>query len=154
MKKGLSILLGITLCLLVGFLSRLFQITSMDVWYPTLEKSVLTPPDLVFTIMWGLLYVLMGISVGILYRVHNHHRKGLVRLFGFQLLFNLLWNFFFFYMRSPAFGFANVLILDIMAITYFAGVMRVKRSSAFLFLPYMIWMFFATYLNFYILVNN
>ncbi len=154
MKKGLFIVLGISVSLLIGFVSSLLLQTALDVWYPTLEKSFLTPPDLVFPVVWGVLYALMGISVGLIAATKGHRKHRLMWLFAVQLILNVTWNFFFFYTQSPIFGFANLLVLDVLAIIYYAGAWRLHRTAAWAFLPYLVWILFATYLNFYVMVNN
>ena len=75
-------------------------------------------------------------------------------LFGFQLLFNFTWSIFFFYLRSPLLGFANILVLDVLVVYYMIESYPVKKSSAYLFVPYLLWLILATYLNGYILMYN
>lgn len=154
MKKSLSIIIAVAVCLLVGWASSLLNSSPIDTWYPMLEKSSFTPPNYVFPIVWGILYILIGVSVGLLYNVHNISKRPLLLLFAAQLLLNMSWNFFFFYMQSPILGFVNLLILVILGIAYFIGTMWIKRSSALFFLPYLMWILFATYLNFYIVAYN
>lgn len=154
MKKVFSILIAVVICLLVGWVSSLLNYPSIDTWYPMLEKSSLTPPDYVFPIVWSVLYVLIGISVGLLYNVHNISKRPLIVLFVLQLLFNVSWTFFFFTMQSSLLGFVSILVLVVLGVAYFLGTLWVKRSSALFFLPYLLWLFFATYLNFYIVIYN
>ena len=154
MKKVFSIIFSVIICLLVGWFSRIIHADSMETWYPMLNKSSLTPPNTVFFIVWCLLYVLIGISAGLLYNVHNISKRPLLWLFVIQLLFNITWNFFFFYMRSPILGFVNLLILDVLAVAFFIGSLWVKRLSAFYFLPYLLWLLFASYLNMYMVIYN
>ncbi|MBR2606368.1 MAG: tryptophan-rich sensory protein [Bacteroidaceae bacterium] len=154
MKKSFSIIISVVICLLVGWVSGLMNSASIETWYPMLEKSSFTPPSYVFPIVWSVLYVLMGISAGLLYNVHNISKRPLLILFAVQLLFNVSWNFFFFSMQSPILGFVSLLILIALGVAYFVGTLWIKRSSAFFFLPYLIWILFATYLNFYIVVYN
>lgn len=154
MKKSISIIVAVVVCLLIGWLSSLLNSSPIDTWYPMLEKSSFTPPNYVFPIVWGVLYILIGVSVGLLYNVHNISKRPLLLLFAVQLLLNVSWNFFFFYMQSPILGLANMLILVILGAAYFIGTMWIKRSSALFFLPYLMWILFATYLNFYIVAYN
>ncbi len=154
MKKIFSIIISVAICLLVGWASSLMNSGPIETWYPMLERSSFTPPNYVFPIVWSILYVLIGISAGLLYNVHNISKRPLLILFAVQLLFNVSWNFFFFSMHSPILGFANLLILIVLGVTYFIGTLWIKRSSAFFFLPYLMWILFATYLNFYIVVYN
>ncbi len=155
MKKSFPIASAIVICLLVGWGSRLFHATAMEVWYPTLIKSPLTPPDIVFPIMWGILYVLMGVSIGLVYNGLNAiPKKPILWLFAVQLALNVTWNLFFFYMQNPMLGLVNLLILDFLAAICFAITLQKFRSAAFCFLPYSLWIFFATYLNLYIFLYN
>ncbi len=154
MKKVFSVLFAVAMCLLVGWVSSLLNYPSITTWYPVLEKSSLTPPYYVFPIVWSVLYVLVGISAGLLYNVHDISKRPLIVLFVLQLLFNVSWTFFFFTMQSPILGFVNILVLMVLAVAYFVGTLWVRRVSAFFFLPYLLWLFFATYLNFYIVIYN
>ncbi len=154
MKTKLPILFGIIACLLTGGISRLFHEPAMSTWYPLLEQSSLTPPNIVFPIVWGILYVLMGISVGLLYGMKIFPTKNiLLWLFAIQLVLNVGWNYVFFYLQNPMLGFDCLIVLDLLAAVFFMGTVKVKRSVAFFFLPYLLWLLFATYLNFYIYLN-
>ena len=154
MKKSFSIIIAVAICLSVGWLSSLLNRAPIATWYPMLEKSSFTPPDYVFPIVWSILYLMIGISAGLLYNVHNISKRPLLALFAVQLLFNVSWSFFFFSMQSPLLGFVNLLILVALGVAYFVGTLWIKRSSAMFFLPYLMWILFATYLNFYIVVYN
>lgn len=154
MKKVIPVIFWVSVCLILGFLSSLLQREAIVEWYPTLQRSPFSPPDWVFPIAWTILYILMGISVGLLHNIRSIYTRFLYLLFGVQLLLNILWSFFFFYMRNPTLGFVDIIMLDIFTVIYFAGSFFVKRISAWLFLPYIIWLAFATYLNGYIMINN
>ena len=154
MKKSVSIVIAVIICLFIGWLSSLLNTSPIETWYPMLEKSSFTPPNYIFPIVWGILYILLGISVGLLYNVHDISKRPLLILFAVQLLLNISWNFFFFSMQSPILGFVNLLILVVLGVAYFIGTFWVKRSSALFFLPYLLWILFATYLNFYIVAFN
>ncbi len=155
MKKYLPILWGILICLAVGAVSRLTHMAAMDFWYPFLNKAPLNPPDIVFPIVWGVLYVLMGISAGLLYGAEKSPaRTKALRSFGIQLALNFTWNVLFFYLQNPLLGLINLVVLVVMAIWYFMDTLKIRRSAAWFFLPYTCWISFATYLNMYILLNN
>lgn len=123
-------------------------------WYPALEKPSCTPPDIAFPIAWSFIYLCMGISIGLIWHMWTIRRQMIIRLFGFQLLFNFTWSIFFFYLRSPLLGFANILVLDVLVVYYMIESYPVKKSSAYLFVPYLLWLILATYLNGYILMYN
>ena len=138
----------------VGCTASYFQSEAILNWYPTLDKPSLTPPDMAFPIAWSLIYLCMGISIGLIWHMWTIRRQMIIRLFGFQLLFNFTWSIFFFYLRSPLLGFANILVLDVLVVYYMIESYPVKKSSAYLFVPYLLWLILATYLNGYILMCN
>ncbi len=155
MKKYLPILCGIVICLAVGAISRMTHVTAMTEWYPFLEKSPLNPPDIVFPIVWGLLYISMGISAGLLYNEQKSMtRSRMLWVLGVTLALNYVWNLCFFYMQNPALGLVILPVLVCLAAWYIWDAWKVKRAVAWFFIPYGLWMCFATYLNLYIVLNN
>ena len=131
MKKSLSIIVAVAICFLVGWLSSLLNTPAVTGWYQTLNHSSLTPPDFVFPIVWGVLYLLIGVSAGLLYNVHKISKTPLLWLFGVQLLFNVSWNFFFFYMQSPILGLLNLIFLDVLAVDYWYFLDKQSLSAIF-----------------------
>lgn len=154
MNKFFSIFMWVALCLVTGSVSSVLQADSIVYWYPTLEISPLSPPGRVFPVVWCILYLLMGLSVGLLYGIRSIYARFLYMLFIVQLVLNFLWSMFFFYMQSPLLGLADIVLLDMFAVLYFAGAYVVNRPSAWLFLPYILWLAFATYLNGYVVACN
>lgn len=155
MKKALYFIVPVMICLLVGFLSSQLQSDSIENWYPYLNKPPLTPPDIAFPIVWNILYVCMGISIGFILLSRSVIRGSyLVWLFAIQLVLNFLWSFFFFYMRNPLLGLMDIILLLIAIIYYAYRSYPVSKVSSYLFIPYIIWVAFATYLNLYILMHN
>ena len=154
MKRYISFVVSVALCLCIGFVSQRLQVESLHSWYPLLNKSSLTPPGWVFSAVWTLLYVLIGISAAILYNSHGVSKRVLLPLFAIQLLFNVLWSFCFFAMQSIVLGLAVLFILLVLAVAYFIGLLWMERVAAFFFLPYLLWLFFAIYLNTYMLIFN
>ena len=98
MKKFLSYLLPVLLCIAMGWIASLLQTSALIEWYPTLNHSPLSPPAYIFPIAWAILYVLMGLSIGSLI---SRGDMSLVKLWLFQLLVNFLWSITFFALRSP-----------------------------------------------------
>ena len=100
MKRIIPILIAILICFSVGCTASYFQSESILNWYPALEKPSCTPPDIAFPIAWSFIYLCMGISIGLIWHIWTIRRQMIIRLFGFQLLFNFTWSIFFFYFRS------------------------------------------------------
>ena len=150
MKKVINISVAILVCLLVGFISSRFQIESIAQWYPTLQKPPLTPPNIAFPIAWSLLYVAMGVSIGLVLSTKRSAKSRLATLFALQLIANFLWSILFFYFQQPLWGLIDIVILDVLVLLYITNCLAVNKVSAWLCVPYLLWLLFATYLNTYI----
>jgi len=154
MRKALVFIIPVLICFLVGFLAGQLQSESIETWYPYLNKPPLIPPNYVFPIAWNILYLCMGISVGLILNTPSPERSFLVRLFIVQLVVNFLWSVFFFYLQNPLLGLINIILLDILVFYYIIESYPRYKVSAILFIPYLLWIAFATYLNLYIYMNN
>lgn len=154
MKKTLDILIPIVVCFLVGLTASYFQSASIESWYPLLNKSDITPPNIAFPIVWSILYLFMGVSIGLIINKENVNKKFFIRLFILQLFFNFIWSIVFFAMQNILLGLINIVILDILVIYYALASYKVKKWSSVLFWPYILWLMLATYLNLYIVIYN
>jgi tryptophan-rich sensory protein len=136
-------------CLLVGFLSSLAVMDSISDWYVTINKPFFTPPNAVFSPVWTLLYIMMGVSVGIVWNRGFHHIwvKTALYHFLFQLLLNALWSIVFFGLHSIVGGLLVILALFILLIFTFKWFKVVNKIAAYLLIPYILWVAFATVLN-------
>lgn len=154
--KLLHILIAVSICLLIGFLTGFATLSSVNDWYLSLKKPDYNPPNWVFAPVWTLLYILMGIAAGLISAKGFSHRsvKTALYYFGFQLLFNALWSVVFFGFKSPFWGLLVILILLalIAATIQWFGV--VTKPAAYLLVPYLIWVCFATVLNYKIWEMN
>lgn len=151
MKKYIAYPIAIVVSLGVGYLSRLLQADALREWYPTLVRSPLSPPNVLFPIVWTVLYLLMGVSLGECFRTGNMRA---VVPWVLQLATNLLWSFVFFWLRDPLLGVATIILLIVLTLWYMSLAGRTSSWAAWLMVPYMLWLFFATYLNWYVYVNN
>lgn len=150
-------LLAIVFCLVLGGIASLLQKEALSEWYPFLVKSSLTPPGYVFPIVWGILYVLIGIAFGAVWHAgekRSMHRCILLTLWSIQCALNFLWSVCFFYGRLPWMGLLVILLLLIVVVFFLFKSLRFSRLAFFCFLPYAIWLALATYLNIYICIYN
>ena len=154
MKKIFFSAAAASLCLLTGFIASRLQLDSLSTWYPTLNKAPLTPPNSAFPIAWSLLYAAMGISIGLIRAVPGPRAPALTALFALQLMLNFSWSIAFFYFQSPGTAFIIIVALLVFLFVYTLTAWRSYRVSALLFLPYIVWILFAAYLNGYIVINN
>ena len=121
--------------------------TADDIWYQELVKSPLNPPGYVFGIVWPILYLLMSISA---FRTFNETKN----LFLIQLLFNAIWSWLFFAFQMPLIALLNIWLLIYLNIKLNLKMFYQDKLSALLFIPYVLWLLFASYLNLFIVLNN
>jgi len=149
-KKLLRIFIAVLLCLLIGFLSSIATQTSISTWYIALKKPTFTPPNWIFAPVWIILYVLMGIAAGIVWSKGFYHKwvKTALYHFGFQLLLNAAWSIFFFGLRNPLIALVDIIALFILLLFTIRWFKVINTKAAYLLIPYLIWVAFATALNF------
>ena len=136
-------------CLAVGWLGGLVTETSIDTWYPTLEKPSWTPPNLAFPAVWTILYVLMGVAAWLVWRDGAPGRRlRPLGLFVLQLLLNAVWTSFFFGLRSPGLALLDIALLLAAILATILAFRRVNRIAAWLLLPYLCWTGYAAALTF------
>lgn len=149
-KKVVYILIAVTVCLLIGFLSSFATQSSVNDWYLTLNKPSFNPPNWIFAPVWTSLYILMGVAAGIVWSKGFHHIwvKTALYHFGFQLLFNALWSIVFFGFKSPSWALLVILLLLTLIILTIKWFKVVSKTAAFLLIPYLLWVLFASLLNY------
>ena len=140
-----SVFIYVIIALIIGGLAS--SNTADDVWYQALIKSPLNPPGYVFGIVWPILYLLMSISA---FRTFNETKN----LFLIQLLFNALWSWLFFAFQMPFVALLNIWLLIYLNIKINLKMFYQDKLSGLLFIPYILWLFFASYLNLFIVLNN
>ena len=151
MKKGIArISITVFICLIVGFLSSIATQSSIDTWYIHLKKPVGTPPNWLFGPIWTIIYISMGVAAGIVWNRGFYHKWVKVALyhFGFQLLLNAAWSVLFFGLRNPLLGLIDIVALFIVLLFTFKWFRVVNKNAAYLLIPYILWILYATYLNF------
>jgi tryptophan-rich sensory protein len=148
-KRYINIGIAVMICLLVGFLSSLAVVDAIAGWYTTINKPSFTPANGVFSPVWTMLYIMMGVSVGIVWNRGFHHIwvKTALYHFLFQLLLNALWSIVFFGLHSIIGGLLVILTLFILLLFTYKWFKVVDKIAAYLLIPYILWVAFATVLN-------
>ena len=118
-----------------------------DSWYLSLNKSELNPPSYVFGIVWPILYILMMVSAFLAY-------KKVFLFFIIQLFFNATWSWLFFRFQMPLIALLDIYLLIAINIYILNLMYRENKLAFFLFIPYVVWISFASYLNLFIVINN
>ena len=151
MNKIVIYIKSILLPVLVGALVGLITSGSMD--YNMLQKPPLAPPGVVFPVVWTILYILMGISYGIL-KVNNQTDEEINWIYYVQLAINALWSIIFFTFKWRLFAFIWIILLAIAVISMIMKFYNKNNVAGLLQIPYILWVTFAAYLNFGFYILN
>lgn len=139
-----AFLFWVGLTLLLGILGGLLGSAE---GYDTLVKPPLSPPGIVFPIVWTVLYTLMGISAYLIWNSGDLDRGPALRLYLLQLIVNVLWPLLFFRLEWRLFSFFWIIALILLVILMLAAFYAIRKTAAYLNIPYLIWLLFAAYLN-------
>lgn len=135
-----NILIPVVLGGIVGFIVSKF----MD--YNVLNKPSFSPPGFLFPIVWTILYILMGVSYSIL-DINNLVDKQVKKVYFIQLIVNLIWAVIFFILKARLISVIWIILLLLLVIYMIINFHKRNKLSAYLQIPYLIWVAFATYLN-------
>ena len=152
MKKR-TFIINLIIPLLVGGLSAWLTRQQMET-YMHLNKPLLSPPGWLFPIVWTFLYILMGISSYMIYISQDDRRENALIINTFQLFINFCWPLFFFNLHNYFIALMILLVLIVTVIYMMILFKQINKTSFYLNIPYIIWLFFALYLNFMIFINN
>ncbi len=134
--------------LAAGALSAYLTRDGMELYRTAIRKPPLSPPGIVFPIVWTILYVLMGIGAARVQIVSEpEERTPHLTLYVVQLIFNFLWSIFFFNQRWFGFSLLWLIALWVLILAMILKFRKIERTAALLQIPYLIWVSFAAYLN-------
>ncbi len=152
LSESVKLIVSITICLFAGFLGSLFTTPAIPTWYATLTKPSFAPPNWLFFPVWTILFVMIGISLYLVWRrgLEGQPVKNALVIFAVQLILNVLWSAAFFGLRSPLSGLIEISILWISIAFTIMIFMKISRTAGLLLIPYIIWVSFAAILNFMI----
>ena len=144
----LALVLLVGLCLGVGGLGGAVTAESVTTWYATLNKPSFNPPNWIFGPVWTALYILMGVAAWRVWRAADRDTaRGPLAVFALQLAVNLGWSVAFFGLRNPGLAVVVILLLDLLVLATTLMFRRIDRLAAWLLVPYLAWISFATLLN-------
>lgn len=144
------LLLGgcIVAMLLIGSLSGLANTVSITGWYANLKKPSFNAPNYLFGPVWTVLYILMGISIYMILRTPNSGLRTMaIIIFSIQLLLNFSWSFLFFYFKWPLVAFVEIIVLWLFIVLMIFSFYKQSALAAYLQIPYLLWVSFASVLN-------
>lgn len=149
-KKIIQFIGSILICLAPGIVGGLFTVQAIPQWYSTINKPFFNPPSWIFGPVWTVLYLMMGIALFLIWKEKSEKKlkQKAIIIFVVQLFLNAAWSPAFFGLHSPLLGLAIIIPLWVsilLTIRYFG---KISKNAAFLLAPYILWVSFATVLNF------
>lgn len=146
MKLFISILVP----LLVGAVAGLFTSSGVNGWYAVANKPWFNPPNWIFAPMWTLLYILMGIAFFLVWKASadKNVKQTAMILFSIQLVINFFWSFIFFKLQQPGWAFAEIIFMWVMILLTILWFGKISATAAWLLVPYICWVSFASVLNY------
>ena len=147
-KQILKLVASLLLPLGIGGIAGIFTTDAIPGWYATLHQPSFNPPNWVFGPVWTTLYIIMGISLFLIWKLPaSRERNQAILIFMVQLLLNFCWSFFFFYFKMIGLALIDILALWIMILIMLVRFYKLKPIAAYINIPYLLWVTFATALN-------
>lgn len=128
-------------------------LTSLAIDYNSLQKPLLAPPSITFPIVWTILYILMGVSYGMLKSKRKIDQK-INLIYYVQLAVNAFWSIIFFLLKWRLFAFLWIIILDVLVVVMIIKFYKKDKIAGLLQIPYLLWALFASYINLAIYILN
>ena len=152
-NKFISFVLFFTITFSASFIGGLVTFNLKEPWYSQLIKSNFNPPDWIFAPVWTTLYLMMTLAIWFYWHSKNKDMNT-VNIYFIHIFFNTTWSVVFFGFHSILFAFINLIILIFLILVLIFRFKRVNKVSAYLMIPYLLWSFFALFLNFNLLLLN
>lgn len=156
MSKFLKYVLSIGICLSSGAIGTFFTISSIPTWYAHLIKPAFSPPNWLFGPVWTVLYILMGISLALVWikGVKAERAREALMLFGVQLFLNAIWSPIFFGAKDLTLALIVIILMWFFILRTILAFGRVNKTASYLLYPYIAWVSFASILNFSVWILN
>ena len=144
----IKLFVSILLPLGLGTIAGIFTAQSVPEWYATLNRPSFNPPNWIFGPVWTVLYMLMGISLFLIWKKEVSKERNLaILVFMLQLLLNFGWSFIFFYFNMIGFAWIEIILLWISIVCMLVLFYKIKPIASYMNIPYLLWVTFATVLN-------
>ena len=172
LNKTAKLILAVIICQLAGVLGSLFTSPSIQTWYASINRSALSPPNWVFAPVWITLFLLMGISLYLIWASKDNSidnklivkksrlknklvikasinplKKAALIFFSIQLALNILWSIIFFGLHNIWLAFLEIILLWAFILLTIIKFYKISKPAAYLLVPYFLWVSFAAVLN-------
>lgn len=150
MNNTTKLIISIALPVAVGATSGFFTATGVDSWYQTINKPSWNPPGWIFGPVWTTLYVMMGIALFLVWKSNTNEalKKTAITLFAVQMVLNFFWSFIFFKQEQSGWALVEIIVLWVAILLTIFAFAKVNKTAAWLLVPYISWVSFATILNY------
>lgn len=154
--KLIPLVVSIAVCFLAAGVGSAFTAGAIDTWYAALNKPFFNPPNWIFGPVWTLLYLLMGISLYLVWiaKGDKKAKRQAITFFIIQLGLNTLWSILFFGLKSPSAAFIGIVFLWLTIFLTIKNFLRISKVAGWLLIPYIAWVSFASVLNLSIIILN
>ena len=142
-----KIIVCVLICTSLGFLSGFSTADSISNWFQYVKKPSWNPPNWLFAPVWTALYILMGISVALIWHSKATNKSQAIWLFVIQFILNLCWSLIFFNLHQTGWAFVEIIVMLIFIVLTIISFYKIDKTAAYLLLPYICWVSFATVLN-------
>lgn len=150
MNNAAKLIISIVIPVAIGATAGFFTATGVDSWYQTINKPTWNPPNWIFAPVWTTLYVMMGIALFLVWKSDTSEslKKTAITLFGIQLVLNFFWSFIFFNQHQPGWALVEIIVMWASILLTIFSFANVSKTAAWLLVPYISWVSFATILNY------
>lgn len=150
MNNTFKLIIAIAIPLVVGGTSGFFTITGVDSWFQTVNKPSWNPPNWIFGPVWTTLYALMGVALFLVWKSDGSDilKKTAIALFAVQMILNFFWSFIFFDQHQIGWALVEIIVLWVSILLTIFAFGNVSKLAAWLLVPYISWVSFATILNY------
>jgi tryptophan-rich sensory protein len=150
MNNSVKLFISIAIPVLVGATAGFFTVSGVGTWYQNINKPSWNPPSWIFGPVWTTLYIMMGIALFLVWKseVSDVMKKNAIAIFAVQLLLNFFWSFIFFNQQQPGWAFVEIIVMWIAILSTIFVFANVSKTAAWLLVPYISWVSFATILNY------
>lgn len=150
MNIYIKLIICILICLSIGGISGYITANEIPAWYSTLNKPSFNPPNWIFTPVWTLLYILMGISLWLIWKsdVSSTIKNTAIFIFAIQLILNFFWSIIFFSFHQLGFSLIEIALFWIFILLSIFKFYPISTTATYLLIPYLLWVSFASVLNF------
>lgn len=143
-----KLIISILIPLVLGAIAGRFTAQVVPDWYASLNKPSFSPPNWIFGPVWTILYILLGISLYLIWKqIPSKERNNAILIFSIQMFLNFIWSFVFFYFNQIGLALIVIICLWLSIVLMLIRFFKIKPLAAYLNIPYLLWVTFASVLN-------